>query len=70
VLALIKAIFPAVHVHPHKPIHAFSQPFDPMTSELQPDEHGVVRRLSAQMVQANGLILDYAGDGPSTWRVM
>jgi hypothetical protein len=68
-LETLKRYFPAVHRHPAKHLHEFSQPFDPMTSELHPSEHGIVRRLSAEMVQANGLILDYADRGAATWRV-
>lgn len=56
-LELIKSIFPATHVHPHKPIHAFSQPFDPMTSELQADEHGC-----GPVVEC-ALVLDFERDG-------
>lgn len=37
---LLQSIFPPTHRHPAKHLHEFSQPFDPMTSELQPNEHG------------------------------
>jgi len=55
VLETLRKIFPAVHTHPAKQLHEFSQPFDPMTSELQPDEHCVVRQLSSVAIARNGL---------------
>ena len=68
-LETLRKIFPAVHTHPAKHLHEFSQPFDPMTSELQPDEHGVVRRISSESVRENGLLIEFADHGYSTWRV-
>jgi len=42
-----------VHTHPARPLHQFSQPFDPMTTELHPDEHG------CGPVREMALVLDY-----------
>ena len=55
---IIARYFPATHVHPHKPIHEFSQPFDPMTSELQDDEHGCGPATECK------LVLDFEQVGP------
>lgn len=52
-LETLRKIFPATHKHPAKQLHEFSQPFDPMTSELQPNEHGVVRQLSSEAIERN-----------------
>lgn len=68
-LETLRKIFPAVRTHPAKHLHEFSQPFDPMTSELQPDEHGVVRRISSESVRENGLLITYDDFGPMTFRV-
>lgn len=68
-LETLRKIFPAVHTHPAKCLHEFSQPFDPMTSELQPAEHGIVRQLSSEVIARNGLVLDFSDAGYSTWRV-
>jgi len=68
-LNLLKTIFPPTHRHSKRNWWEWQQPFDPMLADLQAHEHGVVRRIDAQMVHANGLILDYEGDGSTNWRV-
>jgi hypothetical protein len=64
----LSSVIKPVHKHPAKQWYEFSvwhEPFAP----LQDFEHGIVRRLSAETVHANGLILDYADRGAATWRV-
>jgi len=68
-LALLKTIIKPVHCHPKRAWYEWQQPFDPMLADLQANEHGIVRRIDAQMVHENGLILDYEGDGPINLRV-
>jgi len=65
----LQSVIKPVHRHPAKQWYEFSAWHDPLLAELQPIEHGIVRRLSAEMVHANGLILDYADRGAATWRV-
>lgn len=61
----IKSIFPATHKHPQRfPFEWHTaQAWDPMLADLQAHEHGIVRRVSAEAVRANGLVLDFEGDG-------
>lgn len=68
-IELIKAIFPATHRHPARQWYEWQTPFDPMLADLQAHEHGIVRRISAEAVRANGLVLDFEGDGPINVRV-
>lgn len=66
---LKQALLRPVHRHPAKAWYEWQTPFDPMLADLQSHEHGIVRRLTVEMVQSNGLILDWAGDGPINVRV-
>jgi hypothetical protein len=70
-IELLKTIFPPTHRHPRRFPHEWrtSTELDPVLRPLEAHEHGIVRRIDAQMVHANGLILDYEGDGPTSWRV-
>jgi hypothetical protein len=54
---ILRAIFPAVHKHPQKFPHEWSQPFDPATSELRDDEHG------CGPVREMKLVLDFQQSG-------
>lgn len=62
-LELIKAIFPPVLRYSAMRPDQWRQWHDPLLDDLQPNEHGIVRQMSSEAVRANGLILDFEGEG-------
>jgi hypothetical protein len=64
----LRKVFPPVHRHSKRMWWQWRQWNDPF-AELHPSEHGIVRRISAEAVNRNGLVLDFADAGFSTWRV-
>lgn len=66
---LLNAIIKPVHKHPARQWYEFSVWNDPQLAELKDFEHGIYRRLSSEMVYANGLLLTYEGEGAVNVRV-